>query len=105
MSMTGIQGTERRPDYIAGRTAFDRPVALPRRRATRLGAFACIAAFVLVYINLVPFDYHPFPFRDAVERFRHLPWLRIIEFDRSRWFSNVLQFTPFGFLVCGALGQ
>ena len=103
--MTGIQGTERRPDYIAGRAAFDRTIAPEAPKPTRLGAFACIAAFMLIYINLVPFDYHPVPFGEAVERFRHLPWLGIIESDRSRWFSNVLQFTPFGFFACGALGR
>ena len=105
MSMTGIQGTGRRLDYIAGRAAFDKPITLQARKPVRLGALVCITVLVLAYINLVPFDYHPVPFEQAVERFRHLPWLRIIESDRSRWFSNVLQFTPFGFLACGALGR
>ena len=95
----------KRPDHIGSRTSSVKRQTPGLRNTRALGAWACFAAFILVYINLIPFDYRPVPFDQAVERFRHLEWQQIIVLDRARWFSNVMQFVPFGFFGCGAIGR
>src|SRR5438105_629065 len=73
--------------------------------ARTLRIMAWLAAFGLVYINLVPFEYRAVPFDQAVETFRHLKWQHLDVDERARWVSNLLQFVPFGFFACGALGR
>lgn len=69
-------------------------------RALRIGSLLMVVA--LIYINFVPFRYRAVPFDQAVEGFRHLTLQNLLVLDRGRWFSNLLQFLPFGFFTCGA---
>ena len=104
MTSIGAQ-TGKRPDYVGSRVSFEQRTAFDLRKPAALGIWAWLAAFVLIYINLVPFEYRAVPLGEAVDRFRHLPWLHIMALDRARWFSNVMQFVPFGFFACGAIGR
>ena len=95
----------KRPDYVGNRAPLETRNSVDLRNTAALGTWAWLAAFVLAYINLVPFDYRPVPLEEALERFRHLQWQDFIDSDRGRWFSNVMQFVPFGFFACGAMGR
>src|SRR5205807_2079488 len=73
--------------------------------AGKLLAAAFIAALALIYVNFIPFEYRAVPFDLAVENFRNLHWLNFNLYDRARWVSNIMQFVPLGFCVCGALSR
>ncbi len=105
LSRTDVHAAGTRPDAIGRQATILNPAARHPRKTTHLGLFAWLAAFMLAYINLVPFDYRAVPFAEAVDTFRHLHWQDFINSDRARWFSNVLQFAPFGYCACGALGR
>jgi glycopeptide antibiotics resistance protein len=59
-------------------------------------------AFV-IYGSLVPLDFHPLPWDEAVARFREIPFLKLGIGSRADWVANLLLFIPLSFLWMGAL--
>ena len=58
---------------------------------------ALVFTFVAAYGSLVPLDYQPVPFQDAVERFEAMSFRDISVHDRVDFASNVLLYVPIGF--------
>jgi glycopeptide antibiotics resistance protein len=56
-----------------------------------------------VYGSLVPLNYQPLPWDEAVARFRDIPFLRLGIGSRADWVANVLLFIPLTFLWLGWL--
>ena len=79
------------------------PATAPAGR-TCLVLAAAYTAFV-IYGSLVPFDYHPRPWDEAVEHFRNAPYLSILIGGRADLVANLLLFIPLTFFVMGALGR
>lgn len=59
----------------------------------------------LVYASLIPLQYEPLSWPEALERFRNLPWLDLDVYRRADWVANGLAVMPFGFLLAGAADQ
>ena len=55
------------------------------------------------YGSLVPLDFRPLGFAEAVDRYRAAWQVPIRVESRSDWLSNVLLFVPLGFLIAGRL--
>jgi VanZ family protein len=72
---------------------------------TWLGRAAWITAFAIVYGSLVPFQYRPVSWQQAVESFAHLKWFDLGVEARADWVANLVLYLPFGFFACGALGR
>jgi glycopeptide antibiotics resistance protein len=58
---------------------------------------------LLVYGSLVPFDYRPVPWGEAVARLRAACALPVRVESRSDWAANVVLYVPLGFLSLAAL--
>ena len=58
------------------------------------------ATFV-IYGSLVPFDFHPVPWDQAVARFRAIPFLRLGVGSRADWVANLILYIPLGYLLTG----
>ena len=56
----------------------------------------------LVYASLIPLQYEPLSWPEALERFRNLPWLDLDVYRRADWVANGLAVMPFGFVLAGA---
>lgn len=74
----------------------------PDVRATLLMSALAYTAFV-IYGSLVPLDFHPLPWEEAVARFRHIPFLRLGIGSRADWVANLLLFIPLTYLWAGGL--
>ena len=59
----------------------------------------------LVYASLIPLQYKPLHWDEAIERFRDLRWLNLDVYRRADWVANGLAVMPFGFLLSGAADQ
>ncbi len=59
-------------------------------------------AFV-VYGSLVPLDFHPLPFEQALARFRQIPFLQLGIESRADWVANGVLYLPLGILTASAL--
>ena len=73
--------------HIAGR---------PRR-----GHFLLVAVFftaAAIYGSLVPLQYRPLAWDEAVAQFRQIPYLDLSIAHRADWIANILLFVPLGFL-------
>jgi VanZ family protein len=55
------------------------------------------------YGSLVPLDFRPLPAAEAVEHYREAWMVPIRVGSRSDWLSNILLFTPLGYLLAGWL--
>jgi VanZ family protein len=72
-------------------------------RARHYGWLALGFLAFATYGSLVPLDFRPVGFAEAVERYRSA-WLVPIRVEsRSDWLSNILLFVPLGFLLAGWL--
>jgi glycopeptide antibiotics resistance protein len=71
------------------------------RRAIGILAFAFLA--FVVYGSLVPLDYTPIPWDEAVARFRNIRFLELGIGSRADWVANLLLFIPLTFLWIGWL--
>lgn len=78
-----------------------RLLALPRRGTYWLAALTFTA--LAIYGSLVPLQYEPLTWTDAVERFRQTPYLQLGVGSRADWVSNILLFVPLSYLWTGAL--
>jgi VanZ family protein len=72
-------------------------------RAAHLTLLSLFYAVLVVYGSLVPFQYRPVPWDEAIERFRHLPYLQLGIQSRSDWVANLLLFIPQAWLLLAAL--
>lgn len=72
----------------------------PRWRA----AWLAYAAFV-VYGSLVPLDFQPRPWSDAVQAFAATPWLALGVQSRADWVANGVLYLPLGLLGALALSR
>lgn len=70
---------------------------------TLLLGWLAYVAFV-VYGSLVPLDYHPLPFAEAVARFKSIPYLALGVQSRADWVSNGVLYVPVGFLTVALFG-
>jgi glycopeptide antibiotics resistance protein len=68
-----------------------------------LGLLALAYLLFAVYGSLVPLDYTPIPWDEAVARFREIPFLRLGIGSRADWVANLLLFIPLTFLWLGWL--
>lgn len=75
--------------------------ACPRRRHY-LGA-AVAMTLVAVYGSLVPLNYRPLDFQEALRRFAQVPFLSLGIESRADWVANILLFIPIGFGWLGAV--
>ena len=66
----------------------------------RLGV--AFSVFV-VYCSVLPCTPQAVPWADAVDAFRHLPWLELSVYHRADWLANMLVVAPIGFLLSGAI--
>lgn len=69
-----------------------------------LAVLGCLAAVALVYASVVPLQYQPLAFDDAVAKFRQTPWLDLSLYQRADWVANALVVMPIGFFAAGAVG-
>jgi VanZ family protein len=76
------------------------PVAPTRRQ---YGVATVLFAIFAVYGSLVPFQFRPLPFDEAVFRFSNVRYLQLGIASRADFVANILLFVPFGFLFMGAL--
>ena len=56
----------------------------------------------VVYGSLVPLDFRPRPWAEAIQMFRHIRYLQLGIGSRADWVSNILLFIPLSFLWTGA---
>jgi VanZ family protein len=80
---------------------------LPRKytefSASRLLLIALAFGFFIAYGSLVPLQFEPRPFSDAVDAFRSIPYLRLGVASRADWVANILLYLPIGFFLTGGL--
>lgn len=60
---------------------------------------ALVYAALVAYGSLLPFDYTPRAFADAVAAFRALEFLQLGMLDRADWIANGVLFAPLGALI------
>lgn len=76
----------------------------PRGRSRwALGILALAYLLFVVYGSLVPLDYTPVPWDQALERYRDIPFLQLGIGSRADWVANLLLFIPLAFLWLGWL--
>ena len=77
---------------------------LPRQESRLLLGLLALGYLVfVVYGSLVPLDYTPVPWDEAVERFRNIRFLQLGIGSRADWVANLLLFIPLTFLWLGWL--
>ncbi|MCX7274734.1 MAG: VanZ family protein, partial [Burkholderiales bacterium] len=74
---------------------MQRPVAL-------FSLWLAYTAFV-VYGSLVPLDWRPMPFDQALAAFRQIPFLTLGIESRADWIANGVLYAPLGFLSASLL--
>jgi VanZ family protein len=57
----------------------------------------------LVYGSLVPLDYHPRPWAEALSAFSQIPWLSLGVASRADWVANILLYLPMGYFAAAWL--
>ena len=60
----------------------------------------CYLAFV-IYGSLIPFQFRSLPIAEAIDRFRHLPYLHLGIQSRADFVANILLFIPLSFFLMG----
>lgn len=69
-----------------------------------LALAALVYAVFVFYGSLVPFDYKPLLWSEALARFNAIPFLALGVGSRADWVANLILYIPVGFLLMGALG-
>lgn len=54
----------------------------------------------IIYGSLLPFDFHFLSYREAIEAFRHIPYLKLGMHAREDWIANIVLYIPLAFLQC-----
>jgi glycopeptide antibiotics resistance protein/O-antigen ligase len=70
----------------------------PRRL---LWLVALVYTTFVIYGSLVPFDFHPLPWDQAVARFSAIPYLKLGVGSRADWVANLILYIPVGYLLMG----
>ena len=80
------------------------PALMPTVLTRRTYAIAAVifTAFA-VYGSLVPLEFQAISFKEALDRFARVPYLRLGIQSRADFVANILLFVPLGFLLMGAL--
>jgi VanZ family protein len=73
-----------------------------RARSAILWALLAYLTFV-IYGSLVPLDYHPLPWDEALRRFANTPFLQLGTESRADWIANGVLYLPLGALALRAL--
>ena len=60
----------------------------------------CYLAFV-IYGSLIPFQSHSLPIEEAIDRFRHIPYLHLGIQSRADFVANILLYIPLSFFMIG----
>ena len=89
-------------EAVAARPARRKPKTRPGRAYLVLGL---VYAFLVVYGSLVPLDYHPRPFEEALATFLRTPYLLLQVRNRADLVANLLLFIPLAFLLMGGLSR
>lgn len=65
----------------------------------------CTLGFLIlaIYGSLVPFHYRPVAWEDALERWRHIPYLDLGIYSRADFVANILLFIPLSYLMMATL--
>ena len=64
---------------------------------------AVVYFLFVVYGSLVPLDYKPIPFDQAVNNFQNITYLKLGIESRADWIANILLYIPLPFLALGAV--
>ncbi len=75
----------------------------PNAERRRLRLYFWLYLGFVVYGSLIPFQYRPLSFAQALENFQHLAYLNLGPGSRADWIANILLYIPLAFLGCGAL--
>ena len=62
----------------------------------------CYLSFV-IYGSLIPFQFRSLPIAEAIDRFRHIPYLHLGIQSRADFIANILLYIPLSFFLTGAL--
>jgi glycopeptide antibiotics resistance protein len=78
-------------------------IGLHAKGANRIGwaLLALAYLFFVIYGSLVPLDYQPLPFDEALRRFGRIRYLDLGIGSRADWVANILLFIPLCFLWTG----
>lgn len=82
------------------RPSFESPAAQRTRRLARIVALAYLV--FVIYGSLVPLDFRAVEMAEAVERFRHIPFLDLGIGSRADWVANLLLFIPLSYLFAAS---
>ena len=62
-------------------------------------------AILIVYGSLLPFELRPHTLAEAIDKFRHIPYLNLGVVSRADWIANILIYIPLAYLGAMWLGQ
>ena len=82
------------------RPSFESREAQRTRRLVRIIALAYLV--FVIYGSLVPLDFRAVEMTEAVERFRHIPFLDLGIGSRADWVANLLLFIPLSYLFAAS---
>lgn len=54
-------------------------------------------ATLIVYGSLMPFEWRPHTLAEAINQFRHIPYLQLGVVSRADWIANILLYIPLGY--------
>ncbi len=73
--------------------------------ASRYFLFWLTWAALIVYGSLLPFELRPHGLAEAIEKFRHIPYLDLGVVSRADWIANILLYIPLAYLGATWLNQ
>lgn len=62
-------------------------------------------ASLIIYGSLMPFEWRPHTLAEAIDSFRHIPYLNLGVVSRADWIANILLYIPFAYLGAMWLSQ
>lgn len=70
---------------------------------TRLvhGTLGAILVPLLIYASILPLEYVPLPWEQALERWKAIPWLQLGVSNRADWIANGLVVIPISYCLSG----
>lgn len=71
----------------------------PNRRSSHAGIWLFAYLAFVVYGSLLPFDYRPIPFEQAINQFLHIRYLDLGVVSRADWIANILLYMPLAYLA------
>ncbi len=79
--------------------------AAPQHHRSSFATLGLAYALFVVYGSLVPLEFHPKPFAQAWDEFRHIPFLRLGIGSRADWVANIVLYIPLSLLAFAAVTQ